>query len=90
MLPIQEALRDLEMLDFGGKGEAFVESRFLTPLLQCLGYEAGPYPEAIVHCQLRPKTRGGTRVMLFSTLPGQYSVCNRRDYQLVLLLLELC
>jgi hypothetical protein len=33
-------LRHLETLDFAGKGEAFVESRFITPLLECLGYEA--------------------------------------------------
>ena len=30
----------LETLDFTNKGEAFVESRFITPLLECLGYEA--------------------------------------------------
>ena len=40
MTPIQEELSQLEKLDFTGKGEAFVESNFLTPLLKCLGYEA--------------------------------------------------
>jgi hypothetical protein len=39
MTPIQEQLSQLEKLTFTGKGEAFVESRFITPLLQCLGYE---------------------------------------------------
>ena len=37
--PIHERLSQLEALDFTGKGEAFVESRFITPLLECLGYE---------------------------------------------------
>lgn len=32
-------LRQLEQLDFEGKAEAFVEAKFLTPLLECLGYE---------------------------------------------------
>jgi hypothetical protein len=36
MTPIQEQLSQLEKLNFTGKGEAFVESRFITPLLQCL------------------------------------------------------
>ncbi len=30
MVPVENALRRLESLDFTGKGEAFVESRFLT------------------------------------------------------------
>src|ERR1017187_4556171 len=33
-------LRQLETLAVTGKGEAFVESRFITPLLEYLGYEA--------------------------------------------------
>lgn len=33
-------LPQLESLDFTGKAEAFVESRFITPLLERLGYEA--------------------------------------------------
>jgi hypothetical protein len=35
----KQILQELEALDFDGKGEAFVESRFLTPMLACLGYE---------------------------------------------------
>ena len=33
-------IRNLTTLDFSGKGEAFVESEFLSPLLKCLGYES--------------------------------------------------
>jgi hypothetical protein len=36
---IPSELRDLEALDFTGKGEDFVGSKFVTPLLSCLGYE---------------------------------------------------
>ncbi len=39
MTSIEARLEKLELLDFGGKGESFVESNFLTPLLECLGYE---------------------------------------------------
>jgi hypothetical protein len=31
-------LKELQALDFTDKGEAFVEARFLTPLLTGLGY----------------------------------------------------
>ena len=34
-----QILRELVALDFAGKGEAFVEQKFLTPLLKCLGSE---------------------------------------------------
>ena len=40
VLQYQLRLRQLEQLDFSEKGEAFVEQRFVTPLLQCLGYES--------------------------------------------------
>jgi hypothetical protein len=33
MMPIQERLKQLKVLNYDGKGEAFVESRFITPLL---------------------------------------------------------
>lgn len=33
-------LGQLEQIDFREKGEAFVEQRFITPLLECLGYES--------------------------------------------------
>ena len=36
---VAEILSRLTVLDFTGKGEAFVEAQFLTPLLSCLGYE---------------------------------------------------
>lgn len=39
MTSVEERLKKLQLLDFGGKGEPFVESNFLTPLLECLGYE---------------------------------------------------
>lgn len=39
MTDIEENLNALEELDFEGRGESFVESNFLTPLLECLGYE---------------------------------------------------
>ena len=42
-------INELEALDFTGKGEAFVESRFLTPLLECLGYELHRDYEVIRH-----------------------------------------
>jgi hypothetical protein len=46
---LKRFLQDLEALDFTGKGEAFVESRFLTPLLACLGYETHKDYEVIRH-----------------------------------------
>jgi len=42
-------LQELKALDFTGKSEAFVESRFLTPLLACLGYETHKDYEVIRH-----------------------------------------
>jgi hypothetical protein len=45
----KQSLRELEALDFTGRAEAFVESRFLTPLLACLGYEAHRDYEVIRH-----------------------------------------
>ena len=42
-------LPQLQAIDFTGKGEAFIESRFLTPLLSCLGYEAHKDYEVIRH-----------------------------------------
>jgi hypothetical protein len=45
----QQSLRDLEALDFRGKGEAYVEQKFLTPLLQLLGYEAHRDYEVLRH-----------------------------------------
>lgn len=44
-----QVLEGLEHLDFAGKGEAFVESSFLTPLLQCLGYDRHKDYEVIRH-----------------------------------------
>lgn len=34
-----EILKKLSNLTFDGKGESFVEQKFLSPLLECLGYE---------------------------------------------------
>lgn len=42
-------LKELERLDFPGKGEAFVEQKFLTPLLECLGYDKHKDYEVIRH-----------------------------------------
>jgi hypothetical protein len=42
-------LQELETLSFEGKGEEFLESRFLTPLLACLGYESHKDYEVIRH-----------------------------------------
>jgi len=42
-------LTELASLDFAGKGEAFVESRYLTPLLLCLGYEEYKDYEVLRH-----------------------------------------
>lgn len=44
-----DTLRQLERLDFSGKGEGFVESRFLTPLLHCLGYDQHKDYEVVRH-----------------------------------------
>jgi hypothetical protein len=46
---LSSLLSQLEALDFTGKGEAFVESKFLTPLLDCLGYEVHRDYEVIRH-----------------------------------------
>jgi hypothetical protein len=45
----KQPLIELQALDFTDKGEAFVESRFLTPLLTCLGYETHRDYEVIRH-----------------------------------------
>jgi hypothetical protein len=45
----QQELKRLAAWDFSGKGEAFVESKFLTPLLQRLGYETHKDYEVIRH-----------------------------------------
>lgn len=42
-------LQQLQGIDFEGKGEAFVESRFLTPLLEALGYETHRDYEVVRH-----------------------------------------
>jgi hypothetical protein len=49
MASIDSLLTRLEMLDFTGKSEAFVESRFVTPLLECLGYETRKDYEVFRH-----------------------------------------
>jgi hypothetical protein len=49
MNPLDIRLKQLEALDFSGKAEAFVESRFLTPLLECLGYETHKDYEVLRH-----------------------------------------
>jgi hypothetical protein len=45
----RESLNRLEELNFTGKAEAYVESMYLTPLLECLGYEAHRDYEVIRH-----------------------------------------
>lgn len=42
-------IQSLSSLDFYGRGEAFVESNFLTPLLVCLGYESHKDYEVLRH-----------------------------------------
>jgi len=49
MNSIQTRLMELERLNFADKGESFVESRFITPLLECLGYETHRDYEVIRH-----------------------------------------
>jgi predicted type IV restriction endonuclease len=44
-----QLIKRLETLDFSGKGEAFVESMYITPLLACLGYDAHRDYEVIRH-----------------------------------------
>jgi hypothetical protein len=46
---VGQVLMELEGLDFSGKGEEFVESKFLTPLLECLGYDKHKDYEVIRH-----------------------------------------
>lgn len=66
----RQLLKQLEALDFTGRGEAFVESRFLTPLLECLGYEAHEDYEVVRHgddgsafkLQYPPVERGAIKV----------------------------
>ncbi|WP_152982770.1 hypothetical protein [Acidiphilium sp. JA12-A1] len=44
-----QMIQKLQSLDFDGKGEAFVESRFLSPLLEALGYETHRDYEVVRH-----------------------------------------
>jgi hypothetical protein len=46
---LDEVLTELKRLDFSDKGEEFVESTFLTPLLECLGYDKHKDYEVIRH-----------------------------------------
>lgn len=46
---LQQTLQALIALDFESKGEAFVEQKFLTPFLECLGYETHKDYEVIRH-----------------------------------------
>ena len=46
---VGQVLTELERLDFSGKGEEFVESKFLTPVLECLGYDKHKDYEVIRH-----------------------------------------
>lgn len=52
MTGVEERLQRLQQLDFEGKGEPFVESNFLTPLLECLGYETHKDYEVLRHGDL--------------------------------------
>jgi hypothetical protein len=45
----QQTLQTLSKIDFTDKGESFVEQRFVTPLLECLGYETHKDYEVIRH-----------------------------------------
>jgi len=73
MLPKHE-LQDLQNLDFASRGEAFVESRFITPLLACLGYETHKDYEVLRHgddgsrfkLTYPPVERGSQRVKEYS------------------------
>jgi hypothetical protein len=66
----EHIIRQLEAIDFEGKGESFVEARFLPPLLECLGYETHKDYEVIRHgddgsafkLQYPPVERGAVRV----------------------------
>lgn len=48
-MDILQKIEALSLLDFTGKGEAFVESKFLTPLLEYLGYESHNDYEVLRH-----------------------------------------
>ncbi len=52
MTGVEERLKRLQQLEFEGKGEPFVESSFLTPLLECLGYETHKDYEVLRHGDL--------------------------------------
>lgn len=70
----KQLLQELEVLDFTDKGEAFVESRFLTPLLACLGYETHKDYEVVRHgdegsafkLYYPPVERGAKRVKYYN------------------------
>ena len=48
-MDILQKIEALSLLNFTGKGEAFVESKFLTPLLEYLGYESHNDYEVLRH-----------------------------------------
>lgn len=45
----KERLTELARLDFSGRAEAFVEAKFLTPLLELLGYDQHKDYEVLRH-----------------------------------------
>lgn len=49
MSNIFSTLNQLVSQDFEGKGESFVETKFITPLLECLGYDKHKDYEVIRH-----------------------------------------
>jgi hypothetical protein len=69
-----QTLQNLMNLSFDGKGESFIEAAYLTPLLQCLGYEIHKDYEVIRHGD------DGSSFKL-KTPPVESGAVNVRNYQ---------
>jgi len=82
-------LKELERLDFSGKGEAFVEQKFLTPLLECLGYDKHKDYEVIRHgddgaafkLNYPPVEKGAQRVKYYN--PDYYPKIRKKMFWII-------
>ena len=84
-----ETLAQLEVLNFDGKAEAFVEAKFLTPFLECLGYETHKDYEVIRHgddgsmfkLKAPPVESGATKVRNYS--PDYFPTIRKKCFWII-------
>lgn len=86
---LDQVLAELQRLDFSGKAEAFVESNFLTPLLQCLGYDRHKDYEVFRHgddgssfkLAYPPVHKGAKKVRIYN--PDYFPTIRKRMFWII-------